>query len=305
MQSGNPEKDPFTCHELVEEHSQSRLALLVAFIMSVAVVPLPCEPDVIPRPTLPASSPELDIGAPSAGEVQQQKGQEGQEGQQGQEGQEGQEGQDQSWSPSLAGDWWEHFENHQLPGDDLVSLRFKAQRNYKPLLFLPCLLMSFATDSPVVCSETKPEMEDVNGTISGCTIGDPTVDVLTRQTVCPVVCGFSPMWTTIVWFSWFILTIVYAWRRGRGVDRDEYYSRQTSDIAHFIGCSRAGYDDNHLIVIVILISMCALHSVLVRFAAQPDAGGYDNACIRFGNWSALEDVCPAGRQECDSVCRAQ
>ncbi|CAE7903995.1 unnamed protein product [Symbiodinium microadriaticum] len=206
-----------------------------------------------------------------------------------------------TWPPQLARDGWTRFENHELPGDELVSLRFRSQRNWKPFLFLPCILMSFATDSPVLCSETTPEILDGNETRVSCAFGDPAKDIFTQETVCPVVCGFSPVHYVPMWYGAFCLTIVFCWWRGRSVDHDSYYARRggvrgrpASAVALFLDCSRAGYSDRHLIVLLVVFSLCAVHSLLVRWASLLEEGGINNGCIGYGDWSGLDDVCHQG-----------
>ena len=200
-----------------------------------------------------------------------------------------------SWPPALARDGWEQFQNRKLPGDDLVCLRYRTQRNWKWAVFVPSLVLSMITDSPVLCHETRREqVVDGNQTRLECTMGQPATDLFTKDSVCPVVCGFSNMHWTPIWYSLFLATVVYCSFRGRWVDADRYWARKASNIAKYIGCWRAGYSDRHLQVIFILLTLCAVHSVLVRFAATPEVGGFDNACVRYGDWDGVEDVCKPG-----------
>ncbi|CAE7283530.1 unnamed protein product [Symbiodinium microadriaticum] len=200
-----------------------------------------------------------------------------------------------SWPPALARDGWEQFQNRKLPGDDLVCLRYRTQRNWRWAVFVPSLVLSMATDSPVLCHETRREqVTDGNQTRLECPMGQPATDLFTKDSFCPVVCGFSNMHWTPIWYSLFLATVVYCSFRGRWVDADRYWARKASNLAKYIGCWRAGYSDRHLQVIFILLTLCAVHSVLVRFAATPEVGGFDNACVRYGDWDGVEDVCKPG-----------
>ncbi|CAE7470094.1 unnamed protein product [Symbiodinium sp. CCMP2592] len=172
----------------------------------------------------------------------------------------------------------EHFGSVAIPAKETVKQvvelgeevpRFRSKRNWKPFLFLPCILMSFATDSP--------------------------------DTVCPVVCGFSPVHYVPLWYGTFCLTIIFCWWRGRSVDHDSYYAKRggvkghrASAVALFLDCSRAGYSDRHLIVLFVVFTLCAVHSVLVRWASLLEEGGINNGCIGYGDWSSLADVCHQG-----------
>ncbi|CAE7942480.1 unnamed protein product, partial [Symbiodinium necroappetens] len=87
----------------------------------------------------------------------------------------------------------------------------------------------------------------------------------------------------------------------RRVDHDSYFAkrggvkgRPASPVALFLDCSRAGYSDRHLIVLFVVFTLCAVHSLLVRWASLLEEGGINNGCIGYGDWSNLDEVCHQG-----------
>ena len=74
---------------------------------------------------------------------------------------------------------------------------------------------------------------------------------------------------------------------------------QQSYMCFFLDCERAGYTDKHLIAWFVLMTLCFVNSLSIRFVATPDGDEmlHGNACLRYGDWTGHWDHCQPGGEE--------
>ena len=195
------------------------------------------------------------------------------------------------------------LQDHQLPGDDFISLRFKAKANFRPLIFLPPILLAFLSDSAVLCYETKAILEDGK---PACLWGKPAEDVFTKRSYCPAIAGFSPVYWSLGWYVFFLLMVgichicgLYIRKQRKSIPsspdpQSEEDLGPQSCVCYFLDCGRAGYTDQHLRMWFGCITLAFVNSICIRFVAAPEGDNHLNACIRYGDWTGHWDYCQPG-----------
>ena len=198
--------------------------------------------------------------------------------------------------PRLAGKAISRLQEHQLPGDEFVSLRFQAQKNFRSLIFLPCIFLVFISDSAVLVHETGTIPDGKGG--KRCMWGNEAEDMFTDKKFCPAIGGLSPIAFSVAWYGLFLITCAICYFRGRvikSIDRSPDREKTLSPLCYFLDCTRAGYTDNHLAAWFAVMTLAFGHSVLARIISTPEGeDDIGNACLRYGDWSGHEDYCQPG-----------
>ena len=191
------------------------------------------------------------------------------------------------------------LQDHKLPGDDFVSLRYEARKNFRTVYFFPCVLLAFISDSIVLCHETAAVLDSTGQPV--CVWGKVATDVFTGRRYCPAIAGFSPWYWSVGWYALFILTCLVTSYRGLSIKKKqgtqvstESGGKDYSSMCYFLDCTRAGYTDRHLMTWFVIMTLGFLNSICARLAATPEGESILNACVRYGDWSGHGHVCQPG-----------
>ncbi|CAE7786536.1 unnamed protein product [Symbiodinium sp. CCMP2456] len=201
-----------------------------------------------------------------------------------------------SW-PRLCGDAMTRLQDHELPGDTFVSLRFKAKKNRGALFFLPCVLLAFSSDSVVLVRETSAVPDGRGG--KTCLYGTPATDIFTARTFCPSIGGLSPYYWSLGWYGLFLATCVVGYFSGRVIRSNRKKSlpekeKMLSPWCYFLDCARAQYTDKHLAAWFVVMTLAFVHSICVRVVATPENDSMHNACLYYGHWTNRQEYCQPG-----------
>lgn len=187
------------------------------------------------------------------------------------------------------------LQDHQLPGDSFVSLRFKSKKNFRLLVFFPSVLLAFLSDSTVLCHETAAALDGKGEPV--CVWGHVAEDVFTGRKYCPAIAGFSPWYWSVGWYGMFILTCLVVYWRGQRMKRGQRGANHSA-FCYFLDCTRAGYTDRHLATWFATLTLAFFNSILIRLVSTPEGEDILNSCVRYGDWADHGDYCqPVGLLE--------
>ena len=170
------------------------------------------------------------------------------------------------------------LQDHQLPGDSFVSLRFKSKKNFRLLVFFPSVLLAFLSDSTVLCHETAAALDGKGEPV--CVWGHVAEDVFTGRKYCPAIAGFSPWYWSVGWYGMFILTCLVVYWRGQRMKRGQRGANHSA-FCYFLDCTRAGYTDRHLATWFATLTLAFFNSILIRLVSTPEGEelGSGKTCV--------------------------
>lgn len=198
----------------------------------------------------------------------------------------------------LAGNAFDKLTWRQLPGDGVVSFRYKSHRNLRPLIFLP-FAFCIGLEGPILNHEMEVGRRNATQANSGnstapCIFGRRVRDTFTKEEFCPIFASQSQLSISFAWYGLFLATVAVAWCLGSRIPKGTSGRAQRScAVGRFLNCERADYDAWHLSAYFAVISLCVVASGISKAASIIPESGWVT-CLGYGDWAGDANVCPPG-----------